>query len=80
MRPVTRGGPALSVRSDQRRRGPHPRQGFRRAPAPAHARGPLTRALGRQINSVVMRNINDGELCDFVALTERMPVEVRFIE
>jgi hypothetical protein len=74
---VTWRGRAL-VCSDQRRRGPYSGQGCASPRPPAH--GPLTRALGRQINSVVMRNINDGELCDFVALTERMPVEVRFIE
>ena len=33
-----------------------------------------------KINCVVMRGINDDELLDFVALTESMPVEVRFIE
>ncbi len=33
-----------------------------------------------KINCVVMRGINDDELTDFVAWTEAMPVEVRFIE
>lgn len=33
-----------------------------------------------KLNCVVMRGVNDDELLDFVALTERLPVEVRFIE
>jgi len=33
-----------------------------------------------KINCVVMRGINENELCDFVAMTEKKPVEVRFIE
>jgi cyclic pyranopterin phosphate synthase len=33
-----------------------------------------------KINCVVMRGVNDAEIGDFVALTEKMPVEVRFIE
>lgn len=33
-----------------------------------------------QINCVVMRGLNEDELLDFVALTEKKPVEVRFIE
>ncbi|BFZ63269.1 hypothetical protein YB2330_004390 [Saitoella coloradoensis] len=40
-------------------------------------------ALGVQplkINSVVIRNVNDAEILDFVAMTKDKPVEVRFIE
>ncbi|CAL1526180.1 unnamed protein product [Lymnaea stagnalis] len=33
-----------------------------------------------KINCVVMRAINDDEICDFVAFTEHKPVDVRFIE
>ncbi|XP_040286695.1 molybdenum cofactor biosynthesis protein 1 isoform X2 [Bufo bufo] len=33
-----------------------------------------------KVNCVVMRGLNDDELLDFVALTERQPLEVRFIE
>ncbi|XP_028250419.1 molybdenum cofactor biosynthesis protein 1 isoform X2 [Parambassis ranga] len=33
-----------------------------------------------KINCVVMRGLNEDELLDFVALTEKKPVEVRFIE
>ena len=33
-----------------------------------------------KINVVVMRGVNDDELCDFVALTQNLPLEVRFIE
>ncbi|KAK3800991.1 hypothetical protein RRG08_001238 [Elysia crispata] len=33
-----------------------------------------------KINCVVMRGLNDDEICDFVAFTERKPVDVRFIE
>ncbi len=33
-----------------------------------------------KVNAVVMRGINDDELVDFVALTEALPIEVRFIE
>lgn len=33
-----------------------------------------------QVNCVVMRGLNEDELLDFVALTEKKPVEVRFIE
>jgi cyclic pyranopterin phosphate synthase len=33
-----------------------------------------------KINCVVMRNVNDDELIDFVRLTESMDVEIRFIE
>ncbi|KAM9355869.1 molybdenum cofactor biosynthesis protein 1 isoform 2-T2 [Pholidichthys leucotaenia] len=33
-----------------------------------------------KINCVVMRGLNDDELLDFVALTEKKPLEVRFIE
>ncbi|MBT8401786.1 MAG: GTP 3',8-cyclase MoaA [Rhodothermia bacterium] len=33
-----------------------------------------------KVNCVVMRGINDDELTDFVAYTESMPVQVRFIE
>lgn len=33
-----------------------------------------------KINCVVMRGINDNEINDFVAMTEKKPIEVRFIE
>lgn len=44
-------------------------------------RGPAV-ALCRplQVNCVVMRGLNEDELLDFVALTEKKPLEVRFIE
>ncbi|XP_078503452.1 molybdenum cofactor biosynthesis protein 1 isoform X2 [Lissotriton helveticus] len=33
-----------------------------------------------KVNCVVMRGLNEDELVDFVALTEKLPLEVRFIE
>jgi cyclic pyranopterin phosphate synthase len=33
-----------------------------------------------KINCVVMKGVNDDELVDFVAMTETMPVSIRFIE
>ena len=33
-----------------------------------------------QVNCVVMRGLNEDELPDFVALTEGLPLDVRFIE
>lgn len=39
----------------------------------------LTVVLG-QVNCVVMRGLNEDELLDFVALTEGLPLDVRFIE
>ena len=33
-----------------------------------------------KVNVVAMRGVNDDELCDFVALTQDLPLEVRFIE
>ena len=33
-----------------------------------------------QVNVVVMRGVNDDELCDFVGLTQHKPINVRFIE
>lgn len=33
-----------------------------------------------QVNCVVMRGINDDEICDFVELTREKPINVRFIE
>uniref|UniRef100_A0A8C5MH57 Molybdenum cofactor biosynthesis protein 1 n=1 Tax=Leptobrachium leishanense TaxID=445787 RepID=A0A8C5MH57_9ANUR len=33
-----------------------------------------------KVNCVVMRGLNEDELVDFVALTEKQPLEVRFIE
>lgn len=38
-----------------------------------------TLVLG-QVNCVVMRGLNEDELLDFVALTEGLPLDVRFIE
>jgi len=32
------------------------------------------------VNCVVMRGLNEDELVDFVSLTERKPLDVRFIE
>lgn len=36
--------------------------------------------LWLQVNCVVMRGLNEDELLDFVTLTERKPLDVRFIE
>lgn len=36
--------------------------------------------LWSQVNCVVMRGLNEDELMDFVTLTERKPLDVRFIE
>ncbi|RUS77179.1 hypothetical protein EGW08_015066 [Elysia chlorotica] len=33
-----------------------------------------------KINCVVMRGFNDDEICNFVAFTEKKPIDVRFIE
>ncbi|XP_064394576.1 molybdenum cofactor biosynthesis protein 1-like isoform X2 [Halichondria panicea] len=33
-----------------------------------------------KVNCVVMKGLNDDEICDFVAFTETKPVDVRFIE
>jgi molybdenum cofactor biosynthesis enzyme MoaA len=33
-----------------------------------------------KVNCVVMRGVNDDELGDFVSMTEKLPVDVRFIE
>ena len=33
-----------------------------------------------KVNCVVMRGVNDGEISDFVRLTESLPIQVRFIE
>ncbi|HEX7069379.1 MAG TPA: GTP 3',8-cyclase MoaA [Rhodothermales bacterium] len=33
-----------------------------------------------KVNCVVMRNVNEDEVIDFVALTKDLPIEVRFIE
>lgn len=33
-----------------------------------------------KVNVVVMRGLNDDEVCDFVQLTESLPLDVRFIE
>ena len=33
-----------------------------------------------KINCVVMRGLNDDEIVDFVALTEELDIDVRFIE
>eukprot|EP01102_Stenamoeba_stenopodia_P001607 TRINITY_DN1143_c0_g1_i4.p1 TRINITY_DN1143_c0_g1~~TRINITY_DN1143_c0_g1_i4.p1 ORF type:complete len:347 (-),score=85.90 TRINITY_DN1143_c0_g1_i4:90-1130(-) len=33
-----------------------------------------------KINCVVMKGVNDDEIADFVALTEKMPFDIRFIE
>jgi cyclic pyranopterin phosphate synthase len=35
---------------------------------------------GDQVNVVVMRGVNDDELCDFVELTRDAALNVRFIE
>lgn len=36
--------------------------------------------LWSQVNCVVMRGLNEDELLDFVTLTERKPLDIRFIE
>lgn len=36
--------------------------------------------LSSKVNCVVMRGLNEDELIDFVSLTERKPLDVRFIE
>ncbi len=33
-----------------------------------------------KVNVVVMKNVNDDELCDFVELTRELPLHIRFIE
>lgn len=33
-----------------------------------------------QVNCVVMRGVNDDEICDFVELTREKPINIRFIE
>lgn len=33
-----------------------------------------------QVNCVVMRGLNDDEICDFVEMTKEKPIDVRFIE
>ncbi|KAF5402260.1 Molybdenum cofactor biosynthesis protein A [Paragonimus heterotremus] len=33
-----------------------------------------------KVNCVLIRGFNDDEICDFVQLTENLPIEVRFIE
>jgi molybdenum cofactor biosynthesis enzyme MoaA len=33
-----------------------------------------------KINCVVMRGINEDEINDFVGMTEKKPLEIRFIE
>lgn len=33
-----------------------------------------------KLNTVIMRNINDNEILDFVELTRNLPIEIRFIE
>lgn len=35
---------------------------------------------GTKLNVVLMKDFNDGEIADFVALSRRYPIEVRFIE
>ena len=39
-----------------------------------------TRERPLKINAVVMRNVNDDELIDFVSWTRESPIEVRFLE
>jgi cyclic pyranopterin phosphate synthase len=48
----------------------------------ARAMGFGTEGTGRKIkiNCVVMKNVNDDEILDFVEMTRDIPVEVRFIE
>ena len=40
----------------------------------------FVRVPPHQVNCVVMRGLNEDEILDFVALTEKKPIEVRFIE
>lgn len=44
------------------------------------ADGPHCAVVLGQVNCVVMRGLNEDELPDFVALTEGLPLDVRFIE
>ena len=37
-------------------------------------------SLFYQINCVVMRGVNEDEICDFVELTRHLPLDIRFIE
>eukprot|EP00061_Rhincodon_typus_P010845 g35434.t1 len=38
------------------------------------------RIVDKGVNCVVMRGLNEDELLDFVKLTEKKPLDVRFIE
>ena len=40
----------------------------------------LSKNIPTKVNVVLVRNINDDEIYDFVELTRRLPLEVRFIE
>ncbi len=40
----------------------------------------LSRGMRVKINSVLMKGINDDEICDLAAVAEREPIDVRFIE
>lgn len=40
----------------------------------------LDAGIKTKLNVVLVRNVNDDEISEFIALTERNPIEVRFIE
>ena len=55
------------------------RPGLERVLAAIHA-ALETRVLEVKVNCVVMREVNEDEVVDFVAMTRDLPIEVRFIE
>lgn len=40
----------------------------------------LNRGIHVKINVVLMKGVNEDEICEFIALTEHLPIHVRFIE
>jgi GTP 3',8-cyclase len=42
--------------------------------------GCIEKGLKVKLNTVIMKNYNDNEIIDFVKLTEKYPVDIRFIE
>jgi molybdenum cofactor biosynthesis protein A len=40
----------------------------------------INRGFHVKLNTVIMKNINDDEINDFISLTENFPIQVRFIE
>jgi molybdenum cofactor biosynthesis enzyme MoaA len=60
-----------------------PEAGWHRVMAAIHAAVAcegVQRSAPVKVNAVVVRGENDGEVADFVRLTTRLPVQVRFIE